>query len=130
MCEHFDREIVVDMFRQIAETLERTQRLFFTVAEPDDFCNSEEGWDKLDAISMRLLAIGEMLKNIDRKTNKSLLVQYEGIDWTGFMGLRDVIAHEYYNLNPIKIFEICSNEVEPLLKTVNQIINDLEKEPC
>ena len=130
MCEHFDREVVIDMFRQIVETLERTLRLFSTVAQPDDFCNSDEGWDKLDAISMRLLAVGEMLKNIDRKTNKSLLVKYEGTDWTGFMGLRDVIAHEYYNINPVRVFEICSNEVEPLLKTVNQIINDLEKEPC
>ena len=47
MCEHFDREIVVDMFRQISETLERTQRLFSTVAQPEDFYNSDEGWDKL-----------------------------------------------------------------------------------
>jgi len=82
MCENFaginfDREIVVDMFRQVAETLERTRRLFATIAEPDDFCSSDEGWDKLDAISMRLLAVGEMLKNIDRKTNKSLINELE-----------------------------------------------------
>ena len=128
MCESFDREIVVDMLQQIAETLERTQRLFSTVMAADDFCDSEEGWDKLDAISMRLLAVGEMLKNIDRKTNKMLFAKYDGIDWTGFMGLRDVIAHEYYNLNPVKIFEICSREIEPLLNTVNQMVEDLEKD--
>ena len=125
MCENFDREIVSDMFQQIAETLERVRRLFSTVIQPDDFCNSDEGWDKLDAISMRLLAVGEMLKNIDRKTNKLLFAKYDRIDWIGFMGLRDVIAHEYYNLNPDKIFTICSSEIEPLLNTVNQIINEL-----
>ena len=126
MCKNFDEEIVADMFQQITETLERTRRLFATIAQPDDFCSSDEGWDKLDAISMRLLAVGEMLKNIDRKTNQSLFAKYGGVDWTGFMGLRDVIAHEYYNLNPVKIFEICSHEIEPLLATVNQIINELE----
>gem|GEM_PF-5814006 len=44
-------------------------------------------------------------------------MQYAGIDWTGFIGLRDVIAHDYYNLNPVKIFEICVNETVPLRRT-------------
>ena len=74
---------------------------------------------------MKLLAIGELLKKIDRKTHKLLLVQYAEIDWTGFIGLRDVIAHDYYNLNPMKIFEICANEVVPLHSTVNKIIAEL-----
>jgi len=130
MCNYVDREIVVDMFHQIAETLERIQRLFSSVVQPNDFYDSDEGRDKLDAISMRLLAVGEMLKNIDRKTSKSLLAKYSGIDWTGFIGLRDVIAHEYYNLNPDKIFAICARETEPLLNTVKQIINDLEMQTC
>jgi uncharacterized protein with HEPN domain len=73
-----------------------------------------------------LLAIGELLKKIDKKTHKALLVQYTGIDWSGFIGLRDVIAHDYYNLNPIKIFEICTNEIEPLYSAVNQIVADLK----
>ena len=127
MYDDFDREIVVDMLHQIAETLERTQRLFSTMVKPDDFCDSDEGRDKLDAISMRLLAVGEMLKNIDRKTNKLLLAKHGKIDWAGFMGLRDVIAHEYYNLNPDRLFAICSREIEPLLNTIKQMISDLRK---
>ena len=127
MCEKYDKEIVVDLLRQIAETLERTRRSFSSVSQPDDFYVSDESRDKLDAISMKLLAVGELLKRIDRMTNKLLFVKYDGIDWTGFMGLRDVIAHDYYNLNPVKIFEICSTETEPLLNAVNQIIAELEK---
>jgi uncharacterized protein with HEPN domain len=75
-----------------------------------------KGQEKLDAIGMKLLAIGELLKKIDGKTNKLLLVQYGEIDWTGFIGLRDVIAHDYYNLNPVKIFEICANFVPMKLR--------------
>jgi uncharacterized protein with HEPN domain len=37
-----------------------------------------------------------------------------------------VIAHDYYNLNPVKIFSICANEIAPLLATVNQIIADIQ----
>jgi uncharacterized protein with HEPN domain len=126
MCENFDKEIVVDMLRQVAETLERTHHSFSAVVQADDFYASDEGRDKLDSISMKLLAVGELLKRIDRKTNKTLFVKYDAIDWIGFMGLRDVIAHDYYNLNPVKIFEICSNETEPLRTVVQQIIKELE----
>ena len=72
MSETFDQEIVVDMLRQIAETLERIQRAFSTVAQADDLYASDEGREKLDAISMKLLAVGEILKRIDRRTDKTL----------------------------------------------------------
>ena len=121
-----DWESVADIFQQLAETLERIQWSFATVSEPDFFYASVEGREKLDAIGMKLLVIGELLKKIDKKTNKLLLSQYTGIDWSGFIGLRDVIAHDYYNLNPVKIFEICAHELEPLRFTINKIITDLE----
>ena len=121
-----DWEAVVDMLQQLAETVERIQMSFASVPEPDFFYASAEGREKLDAIGMKLLAIGELLKKIDKKTNKSLLIQYPEIDWTGFIGLRDVIAHDYYSLNPVKIFDICASEIGLLHSTINQIIGDLK----
>jgi uncharacterized protein with HEPN domain len=121
----FDKEIVLDMLRQVAETLERIQHSFSPITQADDFYASDEGLDKLDAICMKLLVVGEILKKIDRKTDKALFVKYNKIDWTGFIGLRDVIAHDYYNLNPVKIFEICSQEIEPLRETISQIIDSM-----
>ena len=35
MCEKYDKEIVVDLLRQIAETLERTRRSFSSVSQPE-----------------------------------------------------------------------------------------------
>lgn len=125
MFEGIDREAVTDMLQQIIETLARIQWSFSTVPDPDFFYASIEGMEKLDAIGMKLLVVGELLKKIDKKTNKLLLVQYPKIDWIGFMGLRDVIAHDYYNLNPVKIFEICSNEIEPIYVAVSKIVADL-----
>jgi uncharacterized protein with HEPN domain len=126
MCNKIDWEIIVDMLQQIAETLERIRWAFAPVSTPDLLGNSVEGLEKLDAISMKLLAIGEILKKIDQKTNKLLFSQYPEIDWTGFIGLRDVIAHGYYNIDPIRIFEICSKETEPLELVIKKIINDLK----
>ena len=120
-----DWEAIVDMLQQLAETVERIQVSFSSVPEPDFFYASVEGQEKLDAIGMKLLAIGELLKKIDKKTNKTLLAQYPEIDWTGFIGLRDVIAHDYYNLNPVRVFEICASEIGPLHSVVNRMIGDL-----
>ncbi|MDR2438042.1 MAG: DUF86 domain-containing protein [Planctomycetaceae bacterium] len=128
MCNKINWDIIIDMLQQIVETLERIQWAFTPVATPDFFENSIEGLEKLDAISMKLLAIGEILKKIDQKTNKSLFSQYSGIDWTGFIGLRDVIAHGYYNIDPVRIFDICSKETEPLELVIKKIINDLKSE--
>ena len=121
-----DWEAIADMLQQLVETVERIQMSFASIPEPDFFYASAEGQEKLDAIGMKLLAIGELLKKIDKKTSKTLLAQYPEIDWTGFIGLRDVIAHDYYNLNPVKIFAICSSEIALLHSTVNRMIGNLK----
>jgi len=37
--------------------------------------------EKLDAICMQLIAIGEALKNLDRITADALLLKYPQVDW-------------------------------------------------
>jgi uncharacterized protein with HEPN domain len=46
-----------------------------------EFTDSESGMEKLDAICMQLIAIGEALKNPDKITDDSLLPGYPQIDW-------------------------------------------------
>ncbi len=49
--------------------------------------------EKLDAICMQLLALGESVKNLDKVTDGTLLQQYPSIEWKRVMGMRDVISH-------------------------------------
>ena len=83
------------------------------------------GLEKLDAICMQLIAIGESLKNFDKITNQSLLPQYPRIDWKKAKGLRDIISHHYFDLNAEAIFDVCENHIDILAQTVEQIIKDL-----
>ncbi|MCF6236740.1 MAG: hypothetical protein L3J70_10290 [Gammaproteobacteria bacterium] len=53
---------------QIFVAIERIERRFAPIESPDDFLDTEEGIDKLDAIFMILVATGESLKNIDKVT--------------------------------------------------------------
>lgn len=75
---------------------------------------------------MVIIAIGESLKNIDKITNKKLLVQYPEIDWKGAKGLRDIISHHYFDVDAEEIFWVCQNKMKPLAATIAKIIEDVE----
>jgi len=98
---------------------------FEPIQSTKDFTVSETGLEKLDAICMQLIAIGESLKNLDKITNQSLLPRYPQIDWKRAKGLRDIISHHYFDLNAEAIFDVCENHIEALDQTIEQIMRDL-----
>ncbi|EJF06940.1 hypothetical protein ThvES_00009850, partial [Thiovulum sp. ES] len=75
---------------------------------------------------LRLVAIGEGFKNIDKLTEKTLLKNYPSIDWRGVKGVRDILSHHYFNINAETIFDICDTKVEELLEVTEKIILDLD----
>ena len=91
----FDRELAKEIIRQTLTAANRIERRFKGVKNSDDFLLSETGIDKLDAICMMLIAIGENLKNLDKVTGCKLLAQYPEVDWKGAKGMRDIISHHY-----------------------------------
>ncbi len=115
-----------EIFRQIQDALFRIERRFSCITSPDDFLATDDGIDKLDAICMMLIAIGESLKNLDKITDGSLLAQYPSVDWKGAKGMRDVISHHYFDLNAEAVFGICKNHIPNMITVVQDIITDLE----
>ena len=91
------------------------------VTSPDDFLDSDEGLEKLDAICMQFIALGESLKNLDKVTTGQLLSHYPQIEWKKVMGMRDVISHHYFDLNAEIIYNTCENYVVPLTNVVVQM---------
>jgi uncharacterized protein with HEPN domain len=92
---------------QIREALERIPRRFAPISRAEDFLSSVEGLDRLDAICMMLIAVGEAFKQIDRKTEGRLLPRYPEVDWVGVKGVRDVVAHGYFDVDEDQVFAIC-----------------------
>jgi len=76
-----DREIIKDILDNILWALDQVQKRFRVIQSPDDFLDSDEGIEKLDSICMQLINIGEALKQIDKITAKTLLVNYSAIEW-------------------------------------------------
>ena len=113
-----------EILRQIHEASQRIVRRFLVIHSPDDFLANDEGLDRLDAICMMLIAIGESLKNLDKITNGTLLAKYPDVDWKGAKGARDIISHHYFDLNAEAVFGICRNDIPHLTKTVEKMIHD------
>ncbi len=121
----FDPSLLRERLEDVLEVLERISRRFVDVPSAEYFVQNEEGKDRLDAICMNLIAVGEAFKQIDRKTKGKLLARYPEVEWSGVMGVRDVIAHGYFEIDVEEIYGICQTDIPLLIETVNKMLKNL-----
>ena len=120
-----DTVLIREILGQISEAIRRIERRFSDIGTPDDFLADDAGLDRLDAICMMLIAIGESLKHLDKITGGTLLSQYPEVDWKGAKGVRDVISHHYFDLNAEAVFGICRDDMPGLARTVEKMLTDM-----
>ncbi|HUV63758.1 MAG TPA: DUF86 domain-containing protein [Sedimentisphaerales bacterium] len=120
-----DMTLIREKLEQIEESLHRIERRFSSIRSPKDFTANEVNLDKLDAIAMMLIAVGESFKKIDIETDGQWLEKYPEIDWRGVIGLRNVLAHDYFDIDPEEIYKICQRDVPQLLNTVQRMLREI-----
>lgn len=121
----YDRELVCDIISTIEDVLILLCRRTEHISSADDFLCSDGGMILLDSICMKLVAVGESVKNIDKVTNKQLLCQYQMINWKDVMGMRDIIAHHYFDIDAEQIYKTIKEDLPPLLKVLHEKHQDL-----
>lgn len=121
----YDPTLVRDILTQISYALQTIETRFTSIAAPNDFTDNPHGKEKLDGICMLLMATGESLKQIDKITDKKLFEHYPNVDWKGAKGMRDIIAHHYFDVNANEIFFVCENKLPDLQHTIEKMIHDL-----
>ena len=121
----YGRDLALEILSQILRSAQTIIKRFEPIKTAEDFVKSETGMEKLDAICMQLIAIGESLKNLDKVTKGSLLPKYQQVHWKKAKGMRDIISHHYFDLNAEAIFDVCKNHIEGLSLTIEKIIKDL-----
>lgn len=121
----YDKSLVIEILSQIKNSINITQERFKVVHSVDYFTSTPQGMEKLDSLCMQLIAIGESLKNIDKISNKELLLNYPQVDWKGVKGMRDIISHHYFDIDAGEIYFVCNTKLDTLLQTIEVIIDDL-----
>ena len=118
-------DIVIDRLEQIREAISLINEWCKGYATEDDFLCSPTGMAMLDASILRLQIIGESVRVIDDMTKGELLSKYDAIPWRSIIGLRNIISHDYANVNYTIIVKIIKNNLQLLDETVAKMISDL-----
>ena len=122
-----DRELVLEILEQVYDSTQKVIKRFEPIKSASDFTDSDSGMEKLDAICMQLIAIGEALKNLDKITKDSLLSNYPQIDWKKVKGMRDVISHHYFDIDAEAIYKVCTDHMTQLAQVIKKIIKAVQK---
>lgn len=120
-----DKELVMEVLRQIEEAAAKIAARFQAIHKVSDFTDNPAGVDKMDAICMMLIVIGESLKNLDKITGGKLLPQYGAVDWKKAKGMRDILTHHYSDINAEAVFNTCKEKIPILRKTIKKIMEEL-----
>lgn len=120
-----DEELLYYSLKRIASTIERIINNSKTIDDSQYYVLSPAGMERLESTCMLLLAIGESIKGIDKMTRKQLLPNYPEVDWKGAMGIRDIIAHHYFDIDESIVFDVVKNKLPGLLETINKMIEEL-----
>ncbi len=118
---------VLSIFRQIESAILLIREWNVGISDIDDYLRQPNGVQVLSATCMQLQAIGEGVKNIDKHTKGGLLPQRPEIPWKQVMGLRNHIAHGYFEIDAEIIYHTVQEDIEPLLSAVRFFIAELSK---
>ncbi|MBC5622538.1 MULTISPECIES: DUF86 domain-containing protein [Butyricimonas] len=118
---------VLHLLDKIIESVEIIQQRTVAIHCVNDFLDSSAGTLLLDSICMKLIAIGESVKNLDKVTTGSLLVHYPQIPWREVMGMRDIIVHHYFEVDADVIFNTIQENIPLLMSSLKQIRKDLSE---
>lgn len=122
------REELLERLENISDALQRIFVRNEAIHTEDDYYNTPSGMEKLESTSMLLIAIGESLKGIDKVTNGELLAKYPQVNWRQAKGLRDIIAHNYFQLDGSIILDTVRNDLPTMSETILTIINDVKNQ--
>jgi uncharacterized protein with HEPN domain len=123
-------EIILALFKQIEESILLLFQWNQDVRDANDYLLSPEGMKNLAASCMLIEAIGESVKKIDRRTDGQLLPLRPEIPWKLVMGMRDHIAHGYFDIDADVVFLTIKKHLTPLLEAVRFFIAYIPNQVC
>ena len=119
-------QIIESLLKKIFQTVERILANSETITSPSFYLLTPSGMERLESTCMLLIAIGEGVKGVDKLTDKELLSFYPEMDWKGVMGMRDIIAHHYFDLDAEIVYDVIKHDLPKLKDVLQQIIDDLK----
>lgn len=93
----------------------------------NDYLTNPDGKRILAASCMLIEGIGEGIKRINQITNSNLFKLRPEIPWNEIAGIRNHIAHGYFEIDEEIIFTSVKSDVTPLKEALEYLIGYLSK---
>ena len=123
----FDKTLIIETVEQLEQLIGNLLESTSAISDINELPSTSDGMLRLNGIYMCFIVIGEEIKRIDKYSNKHLLSKYSSIPWKSLMGMRNRMAHDYFQIDIDIVFDVLKNEIPPLLKVIKQMKNDLLK---
>ena len=89
----------------------------------DDYYESSQGMQVLAASCMLIEAIGESVHQIDKLTEKQFLALRPEIPWEDVVGIRNHIAHGYFDIDGEIVLSTVQNDLPSLAEAIGSLKN-------
>lgn len=117
--------IVEDQLRQIQGAIRNLELWNEPLTDANELLTSSGGMKTLAADCMLIEAIGEGIKRIDERTHQQLLPSRPEIPWKAVKGMRDHIAHGYFDINADYVWDVVKNDLPALRDAIDYFIEHL-----
>ena len=92
----------------------------------NDFMTSSTGVMAFNACVMRFQVIGEHIGRLLKNTEKPLDA-YPNIPWNAIYGMRNIISHEYANIDEDIIVSVINDDLIPLKEAIESLLQKYSK---
>ena len=120
------RDVVIDTLHQIKMSIENLLLWNEGIKDMNVLLSSPGGMQDLAGNCMTIMIIGEGFRKIDKMTDGNLLVLRPEIPWRQVFGLRNRIAHGYFDIDIDIISEVIKNDLKPLLEATEFFLDYLK----
>jgi uncharacterized protein with HEPN domain len=113
---------IKDRLEDILESINLIQEWSKGMTELHDFMISPNRVMAFNACVMRLQVIGEHVGKL-LKEEDNPLTKYTQIPWHAIYGLRNIISHEYANIDEAIIVSVINEDLPQLKKVIQELLN-------
>ena len=119
------KQRVLGIFEQIQTAIGQLKEWNADVTKADDYYLSPSGMQKLAASCMLIEAIGEGIHQIDVITEGKLFHERPEIPWEDVIGIRNHIAHGYFDIDSEVVYDVIKQDLDSLLEAIEYFVEAL-----
>lgn len=125
MCSAKDR--IKTYLKVSIEEIDLIEKMSAGIKSPQDFGQSLTGMTVFRACGMSIQYITENFIKIRNKVTADFFSSYKQVPWKAVFGMRNVIAHEYTDIDDEAVFNTIHNDMPILKETAEKILADLDE---